>query len=165
MIGLPNDISKELARFLEDDEKPIDFRKEPWSYFKRSRWVVLTNRNIYLIKKIFFGFSFDITQIVLMQSHFEMIEGVLLDTIYIRVPSEGEHVINFFSGERDNTMRLFREIEEARENLLRETSSKEETSRKLIARAELEALARTFYENKITSKEYEKKKKNLIDRL
>ncbi len=164
MLGLPKDIAKELARFLEDDEKPIDFRKEPWSFYKRNRWVILTSKRLYLIKRVFFGLSFDIIQIVLSGANFEMIEGVIMDTIYIR-DSTGERMINFFPSVRESTIRFVNEIEKARDEMFRDLEKEQEEREKTAAKTELEALARTFYENKITSEEYEFKKKRLIDKL
>lgn len=165
MIGLPNDISRELAKVIEYDEKPVDFRKEPWSFYKRNRWVVLTDKRVYLIKKVFFGVSFDIEQAVLPMAHFEMVEGILLDTIYIRVTSESEHILNFLPTERLSTVKFLDEIEEMREKQADRQKQEKEETKKIAARTELEALARTFYENKITSEEYEEKKKDLLRKL
>ncbi len=165
MLGLPNDISRELSNLLEYDEKPVDFRKEPWSFYKRNRWVVLTSKRVYLIKKIYFGISFDITQVILAMAHFEMVEGILFDTLYIRIPVEGEHIINFFHTQRGSTLKFLAEMEKARDQQVAALEGRREEGQKIIARAELEALAKTFYENKITSKEYEAKKKRLIDKL
>ncbi len=164
MLGLPKDISKELTKFLEDDEKPIDFRKEPWSYYKRNRWVVLTNKRIYLIKRTFFGLSFDITQIILSAANFEMIEGVIMDTVYIR-DTTGEHIINFFPSVREGIIQFVSEIEKTRDEMFSDLKEAKEDKEKTAAKTELEALARTFYENKISSQEYEAKKKGLIDKL
>lgn len=156
MKDLPYDIEKEIKKFIESDEKLIDFRKEPWSFYKRNRWVVLTNKRIYLIKKYFFGISFDVIQIVLAQAHFEMLEGIMLDTIYIRVSGEGEHILNFPPTKRESTIDFFEEIERMREG---------EPEASVAAQAELEALAQIFYENIITKEEYDKKKKELMDKL
>jgi hypothetical protein len=156
MKGLPKDISKELDQVLESDERVIDFRKEPWSFYKRNRWVVLTNKRIYLIKKIFFGISYDIIQIILGMAHFEMVEGIVFDTIFIRVTSEPEHIIQFFPSERQRTVAFFEEIEKAREG---------DPETEVVTRAELEALTKVFYEKLITKKEYEKKKRELLDKL
>ncbi len=165
MDGIPKDIQGELSKVLEFDEKPIDFRKEPWSFYKRNRWVVLTNKRVYLIKKMLFGLTFDITQIVLERSNFEMIEGVILDTIYIMITGSVYFVINFLPKDRERTIEFFERIEKARDSQMENGRQVEEASQKMAARAELEALAKTFYENKISSDEYNKKKKKLIDRL
>ena len=165
MLGLPKDISEELAKFLEDDERPIDFRKEPWSYYKRNRWVILTDKRVYLIKKAFFGMSYDIKQIILSMAHFEMVEGVLLDTIYIRVPSEGEHIINFFPTDRRITLAFLEEVEKMREKQTEKQQAETKEAEKTATRVELETLAKTFYENLISSEEYERKKKDLLRKL
>lgn len=165
MLGLPEDINNQLDRVLEYDERPINFRKEPWSYYKRNRWVVLTNKRVYLIKKVFFGVSYDIKQIVLSAAHFEMNEGILLDTIYIRVPSEGEHILNFFPTERESTIEFFDLMEENRDRQSQVKKEERELNKKRVAMAEMEALAKTFYENKISSQEYEKKKNDLMKKL
>lgn len=156
MEGLPPDIAHQLDLVLEPDEEPIDFRKEPWSFYKRNRWVVLTTKRVYLIKKVFFGSSFDIKQVKLADAHFEVVEGILLDTLYIRVSSEPEHIINFFPTERNSTIEFFEEIEKARES---------EPEENIEAQAELQALAKTFYEHVITEEEYESEKKKIMDKL
>lgn len=156
MKKLPKDISEELKKFMEPDERFVDFRKEPWSFYKRNRWVVLTSKRIYLIKKVFFGTIFDTIQILLGQAHLEMVEGIMFDTIFIRVSSEPEHIIQFFSSDRDSTIEFFRKIEKNREG---------ETEGDIVAHAELEALAQVFYEKQITKEEYDEKKKELMDKL
>ncbi|MEK7447212.1 MAG: hypothetical protein AAB632_00180 [Patescibacteria group bacterium] len=156
MKKIPKDIDKELKKFMEPDERFIDFRKEPWSFYKRNRWVILTGKRIYLIKKVFFGFSFDIIQILISDAHLEFVEGIILDTIFIRVSSEPEHIIQFFSSDRDSTIEFFRKIEKKREG---------EPEGSIVAQAELEALAQVFYEKLITKEEYEEKKKELMDKL
>ena len=93
-----------------------------------------------------------------------MIEGVIMDTIYIR-DSTGERMINFFPSVRESTIRFVNEIEKARDEMFRDLEKEQEEREKTAAKTELEALARTFYENKITSEEYEFKKKRLIDKL
>lgn len=153
---LPLDISQELNKVLELDERIINFRKEPWSFYKRNRWVILTTKRIYLIKKIFFGMSFDIIQIWLANAHFELVEGIIFDTIYIRVSSEPEHIINFLPTQRASTVDFFEEIQKTREG---------EPEGAIEAKAELEALAKVFYEKIITKNEYEKKKKEILDKL
>lgn len=140
---------------MEPDEELIDFRSEPWSFYKRRRWTILTSKRLYLVKKIFFGISYDIVQIILPEATFEMLEGILLDTIYVR-SSAGEHVINFLPTERENTIKFFRELEKTREG---------EPEENFEAQAELEALAKVFYEKAISKKEYEKKKKEILDKL
>lgn len=156
MKKIPKDISEELKKFMEPDEKLIDFRKEHWSFYKRNRWVVLTNKRIYLIKKILFGAMFDIIQILISDAHFEFVEGIIFDTIFIRVSSEPEHIIQFFPLDRDSTIEFFKKIEKAREG---------EPEGGIVAQAELEALAHIFYEKKITKEEYDEKKKELMDKL
>lgn len=156
MEKLPKDIVEKLDHALEPDEHIIDFRKEPWSFYKRNRWVILTNKRVYLIKKVFFGLSFDIIQILLGQGHFELVEGIVFDTIFIRVSSEPEHIIQFFPSERKKTVEFFEKIEKAREG---------EPEGSIVVQAEIEALAQIFYEKLITKKEYEKKKKELLDKL
>ncbi|MDO8507660.1 MAG: hypothetical protein Q7S53_03785 [bacterium] len=156
MEKLPKDIAAKLDHALEFDEHILDFRKEPWSLYKRNRWVVLTSKRIYLIKKVFFGMSFDIIQILLGQGHFELVEGIVFDTIFIRVSSEPEHIIQFFPSERKKTVDFFEKIEKAREG---------DPEATVVTQAELEALAQIFYEKLITKKEYEKKKKELLDKL
>jgi len=162
MEGLQEDIRREFEEIKEVDEDFVDFRKEPWSFFKRNRWAVLTTKRLYLVKKIFFGISFDIKQITIKDSHFEFIEGIIFDTIYIRVSSEGplakggEHTLNFFPTERQSTHEFLQEIEKTREG---------ESEGSVVAQAELEALARTFYENAISREEYEKKKAELLKKL
>jgi len=156
MNELPKDIERELRRIMEPDERLIDFRKEPWSLYKRHRWVILTSQRVYLIKKVFFGISFDIIQIILAQAHLEMVEGIVLDTIYIRVTSEPEHILNFSPTERARTLIFFEEIEKAREG---------DPEARVVAQAELEALARVFYENVISKEEYEEKKRELLKKM
>ncbi len=160
MKELPKDIARELERFSESDEWLIEFRKEPWSLYKRNRWVILTNKRIYLVKKIFFGLSFDTIQILLAMAHFEMVEGIVFDTIYLRVTSEPEHIIQFFPMDRESTLEFFDKMEKTRD-----ATPEKQREEKEAAHIELEALAKTFYENAITREEYEEKKKGLIDKL
>ncbi|RJO60097.1 hypothetical protein C4544_07075 [candidate division WS5 bacterium] len=155
MKELPKDISNELKKFMEPDENLVDFRSEPWSFYKRRRWAILTSKRLYLIKKIFFGVSFDVVQIILPEATFEMLEGILLDTVYIR-ESAGEHIVNFLPTKRESTIKFFRQLEKTREG---------EPEGNVEAQAELEALAKVFYEKHISKKEYENKKKEILDKL
>lgn len=155
MEKLPKDINTELRKVMEPDEKVVDFRKEPWSYYKRNRWVILTTKRLYLIKKIFYGITFDIIEILLASATFEMIEGIIFDTIYVKGSSD-KQTVQFFSSHRGETLQFFKEIEKSREG---------EPEGAVIAKAELEALANIFYEKLITREEYEKKKKELMDKL
>jgi len=156
MNQLPKVIGEHVEGVLEPNERILDFIVEPWSYVKGRRWTILTNRRIILVKNRFFTYDM-FTLIKLINVNLDIKEGPLFDSIFI---SYFDHKFNlqFYSLNRDKTLKFFHSVAEAIERV-------SSPSAENLIFDELEHLAKVFNAKIISEEEYERKRKDLLDRL
>lgn len=159
-IKLPKRVQSHLDDVLEESEKVVDIVKEPWSYAKWHRWTVLTDRRIIVLVRWPFGISHDVWPMYLGALSVDMNEGVIFDTIFVDYFAQ-KFRLQFFTKNRKRTVHFFREIN--RQLILHNPASRRKAASEVVE--ELESLAQVFHEKIITKEEYDRKKKDLMDKL
>ncbi len=159
-IRLPSKIQAHLDDVLEEGERVIDAVKEPWSYFKWHRWTVLTDRRIIVIVRWPFGVSYDVWPMYLGALSVDMNEGIVFDTIFVDYYAQ-KFRLQFFTKKRKRTVSFFRGIN--KQLILHNPASRRKAAEDVVK--EMEGLAKVFHEKIITQEEYDKKKKELMDKL
>jgi len=159
-IKLPKKVQEHLDDVLEEGEKLVDAVKEPWSYAKWQRWTVLTDRRIILIIKWPLGLTYDVWPMYLGALSVDLKEGVMYDTIFVDYYGQ-KFSLQFFSSHRKETMQFFCEINH--QLVLHNPASRRKATEDVVK--EMEGLAQVFHEKIITQEEYERKKKELMDKL
>lgn len=158
-IELPKSIQTQVDEVLEDGEEILDAIKEPWSLYKNTRWTVLTNERLIIVRRTIGGFTYDVYPLHLSSVIIDMNEGLIFfDTIYIDYYDQ-KFALQFFKKHRKRTWQFFHEIN--RQKALPEKVNQE----KQEIFKELEGLGKIFYEKKITKEEYDEKKKELVNKL
>lgn len=159
-ITLPGRVQDHLDDVLEEGERVIDAVKEPWSYTKWHRWTVLTDRRIIVVIKWPLGISYDVWPMYLGALSADMNEGIVFDTIYVDYFAQ-KFRLQFFTKKRKRTVQFFRQIN--RQMILHNPESRGKAIEDVVG--ELESLAQVFHEKIITKEEYDRKKKELMDKL
>lgn len=158
-IILPRKIQEHLDGVLEVDERVIDAVKEPWSYTKWHRWTILTNIRIILIIRWPFGLSHDVWPLYLRALSIDMNEGVIFDTIYLDYFGQ-KFKLQFFEKHRKETLKFFQEVN--RQFMLFNPTVEKEKNVGIVN--EMDTLSKIFYHKMITREEYERRKRELIDK-
>jgi hypothetical protein len=158
-IILPRKIQEHLDGVLEVDERVIDVVKEPWSYTKWHRWTILTNIRIILIIRWPFGLSHDVWPLYLRALSIDMNEGVIFDTIYLDYFGQ-KFKLQFFEKHRKETLKFFQEVN--RQFMLFNPTVEKEKNVGIVN--EMDTLSKIFYHKMITREEYERRKRELIDK-
>ncbi len=156
---LPKGIRRHLDEILENGEIFVYAVKEPWSYVKWHRWSILTDRRIIIIIKWPFGFSYDVWPLYLRALSIDMNEGVVFDSIYLDYFGQ-KFQLKFFTKDRKKTVEFFCKVN--KQFMEFNPSTEQDKSVGLVN--EMENLSKIFYHKIITKEEYDRRKKDLIDK-
>ncbi|RJO60096.1 hypothetical protein C4544_07070 [candidate division WS5 bacterium] len=156
---IPKGVQKHLDEIMDQGEVVISSLKEPWSFAKWYRWSILTDRRIFLIIRWPFGISYDVWPLYLRALSVDMNEGIVFDTIYLDYFGQ-KFQLKIFVKNRKKTLGFFREVN----RLIMEfnPTADKDRSRGLIN--EIENLSKIFYHKQITQEEYERRKREILEK-
>lgn len=156
---LPKDVQKHIDEILDKGEFIMASLKEPWSYTKWYRWSILTDRRIFLIIRWPLGLSYDVWPLYLRALSIDMNEGVVFDSIYLDYFGQ-KFQLKLFAKDRKKTLGFFREVN----RLIMEFNPTADKDRNLGLINEIENLSKIFYHKLITEEEYERRKREILEK-
>ena len=158
---LPSQLAIRIKNYLHSHEKILDFMKEVWVPRYDISWVILTNERIIVASRRIFEYRF--VDYHLNNLDIDLVLGFPFDTIQLEAIGK-KYDGHFYSFRRNRNLAFFEQIEKRVEEI--EAEEKGEKKKEECPPVEtLKELADLMKQGIITEEEFEKKKKELLEKM
>lgn len=159
---LPSRLTERLKNYLHSHEKILDFMKEVWVPRYDISWIILTNERVIVATRKIFEYKF--VDYALKNLDIDLTLGFPFDTIMLEAVGK-KYTGHFYSFRRGKNLEFFEQIEKKLEEREGTTKEKKEEKEEYPPVETLKELADLKEQGIITEEEFNKKKKELLEKL